>query len=811
MVRILVNGETLDLAADFAIDINDSSPVFNDRGSQSVPVTVPATRKNRRLLRFADRVDNAGDVAGDINVTLQSASYVRAGKLNIVEASRSAGVSLNIGFDNSIAYQKWATAKLCELRSMPVYTSGYGSTPQGLLKDLFTKYTSADPSGTPFAVFPIAVARNTESVDGTDRTIWELLNVPEGSAFRQRDTVKRFVNGAVTDVKVPAGYGVTPFVRVWRVLEIIFDDLRVKIEDNPFKNDPELAMLVVLNNNADACCGGTLRYAELMPDCTVEEFLNALWVRFGLVYDIDADAATVRLRFIRDIIADGQPVTLPGTQTDYETVSYLSPRYIKMSAGTSLEEAAPAQERFEDFSRGLDLSRLSMGLDVTSWAHEVYEDGHTEWDGDIRDDWWDSFDPEEPDPEAPEPEEPDPDDDYDPDYPGDDRDDWDYDPYSLPARAADKSTSAASSLAREFITGKWYKLDNVNGTVLESGSGFFSWDPATPGLEALELKSVDECVPVARVPSVNDNFNDFCPLYLCGSRHYSTYIAGGENQGDDSSSTPLSFLFAYTVDRKTVGRINGEGADGRRLTTDIGVKPQLSLLFQFSDGLFAKFWSAYDEMLRHSCRSVTVPVRVAVSEVKSLDMLRPVLFKGVPCALDTADYSIGPSSHTLADIRLRVLSPQGSYDIAAEQGIPDFAAALRHLEWYRLRENLAEKAHDPALRAVAAQTYKTNTGYEPHGTQGDSYDVTADGAILSTYYRRQPTWETDTQLPEPLAHALTITRTYKAYARFDIYEVHDMQADPRDPVDIELSETPIGTATVEVEYTVTLRSKWVNG
>ncbi|MFR8319507.1 MAG: hypothetical protein ACLVB8_02320 [Bacteroides thetaiotaomicron] len=42
MLKIKTNKGYLDLGGDFTVQIDEKSPVMNDRGSQTVPVTVPS-------------------------------------------------------------------------------------------------------------------------------------------------------------------------------------------------------------------------------------------------------------------------------------------------------------------------------------------------------------------------------------------------------------------------------------------------------------------------------------------------------------------------------------------------------------------------------------------------------------------------------------------------------------------------------------------------------------------------------------------------------------------------------------------------
>ena len=45
-----------DLQNDFSIEIEDTSPIYNERGSQSVPATLPASRNNLSLITHVHRL-----------------------------------------------------------------------------------------------------------------------------------------------------------------------------------------------------------------------------------------------------------------------------------------------------------------------------------------------------------------------------------------------------------------------------------------------------------------------------------------------------------------------------------------------------------------------------------------------------------------------------------------------------------------------------------------------------------------------------------------------------------------------------------
>lgn len=814
MIQIKTKGEALDLPAGFSIEIEDSNPIFNDRGSQSIPATVPATRRNIRLLDAPHRIDAGNDPnLPERTAEVIEGAYIRRGAMNITEAGKTEGITFNVGFDNSTAYAKWSKKKLSELSGLPTYKpdlSQQGYPIDLVLDELYRIYRAPNPQKDDFAVFPLAINNESTGTDNAKKIYWEALNLVGDHGLAQPNKVKRLLDGEVTEVSVPEGYMVSPFLRVWRVLELIFADMDLNIVTNPFIQDLELSRLVVLNNAADSVCRAEIKYSDLMPDSTVEEFLNALWVRFGLVYNIDNNTGTVRLKLLKDIIAQRGNRNLDRYAAGSPKIIYEERQYIKLSANTSIEGAAPSHERFEDFIKGLDVSTVHLGTHVSQWQNTGTQED-PRWDGDYNDGYYDDFDPwNDPDWEVPEPPEP--------EWPGpdDDRDDYDY--YAARSAAAPQSgttvtTSKNTFLAREFVTGMWYRLDATNGKVRLSSSSFFNWDPQPEGLTPLDLSSDDEFVPVERVSTVGlgvgHSYNDRCPLYLFGARHYHSYIKGSDETETSGDQTPLAFMFAYTKGNKTFGRLTPEGDDGQVITLDDGTKPTISLLFQFKDGLFAKFWADYDEILRHGNRSVEVKTRINKLDLPLLNLLDAYTFKGIRVLIDTMTYSLPSGREVSTDLKLRTIQTQGRYNIKKEQNVPDFAAAARHLEWFLYSETYGEALNTAGVRAEAAKRYKANTGYQEHGTEGDYWYIGANSAVFKRIARLSPIWQSDSTIPKAGAQGQKNIRKYKALLTYDIFEIHDMSYQDG-PDDWELDETPIGEVSVTVEYQVVLYSKWVN-
>lgn len=790
MILILINGEPLDLPVGFSIQMEDTNPIFNDRGSQTIPATVPATDKNRRLLGFADRLDNIS--SAPISAVLESGSYRREGKLNITGCT-SEGFSFNLGFDNSVAYEKWQGKQLKDLSGLPTFAPADGTGRENLMAQLYGIYNACDSQIQPLAVFPIAVNNANHGEGASNKIYWEFLNVPFENTLNQPTVVRRVDNNELRDVTVPQGYGVSPFVRVWKMLELIFSDLGLEVCSNPFKDDKTLARLVVLNNAADACCRGVVDYRDLLPDCTVQEFLNSLWVRFGMVYNINGRAGTVSVDLIKDIINQPSVVDITNTQIGSKEINYLTPRYIKLSAKTSLEGAAPPAERLEDFAQGSNLSTIRMGADVKRWSFRGGNDGG--WDGDVADSSPDD----------------DPWSDYDP---GDDIPDYretEAEPVAMMATQSSGADNPGTELAREFVTGNWYRLDATNGKPKNGGSGFFNWDPAPYGAEAIELASDDECVPVGYANNYDTNsgnrFSGKLPLYLVGARHYHSYIAGDELTERDGESTPLAFMFAYNLNGGgTIGRLTPEGEDGMPINLRDTAVAKGSLYFNFKDGLYNTYWRAYDEILRNGVKEASTSVRVPRWQMETMNLLDVYQTDGVRCLLDRVEYSLPGQSVVIADLTLRTAQRGRDYS-DVDLGLPPISAAARRLQWRLLAENFGSNLDTLEVRTQGAQKFIAGTGYVAHGVADDYFRVGND-CLRFAGIVRATSWERDATIPVPVDIANKLTRTYKARIKYDVYEAHDTLCD--DGTEETLySATPIGAVTVDVTYTVVIAPKWV--
>ena len=310
-------GEVFDLPQDFVIEGEKNNPLFSKKGSRTVSVSFPATPHNRRLLDDACRLDRARKPAQDIPVVIETGPVQQSGQMAINSASPKV-IAANIGFDEGEIYSRMSDMQLA---GMPILSEPpYNFTPPGdtreqrtdalpdHLTDVMKELADAD-----YFVFPLVLKYDTNGVteEQPDKTFKEyriILNeldvqplpsptpTPIGAIVelkgRTHQLLTWYIDSEEVYIDAIKGYGVSPFLKVGPLLEIVFANFGFAVEENPFLTHPQLKKPVVLNNTMDTILSGTLHYRDLMPDLSVNDFLDGLYNKFGLLWPVDSNTKT---------------------------------------------------------------------------------------------------------------------------------------------------------------------------------------------------------------------------------------------------------------------------------------------------------------------------------------------------------------------------------------------------------------------------------------------------------------------------------------------------------------------------------------
>ncbi|MCL1942236.1 MAG: hypothetical protein FWF54_01610 [Candidatus Azobacteroides sp.] len=342
-LKISTSEGTYDSAPDFKAEFELTNPFFTDKGSQTVATTVPDTDNNRKLTGYANRTDKAEKI-GKKPVTVTSGVFIRNG-LQAVNGISPAGINISIGLDEGEMYAKMSKMKLNELPDLPV--SDYG-TPENLashLNDVMLEEVAAD-----YEVFPVIISYQEHENKTYIEWLNEVSDDPSWKMLLRNKRTKDFlVSGTPMSVTVPAGYGISPFLKVSTVLRLIYSNFGYNLETNDFDTHFQLKKLVVLNNCADTIVKGKIVYRQLMPDAGVSDFLTALWVRFGVKIFIDSNTRTAKAVFIKDRIKSLPAEDWSALRDELPEQTFTAYKQLKLLASKSLEGAKTECDTYKEF------------------------------------------------------------------------------------------------------------------------------------------------------------------------------------------------------------------------------------------------------------------------------------------------------------------------------------------------------------------------------------------------------------------------------------------------------------------------------
>jgi len=360
-------GEIFDLPPDYVIESEKNNPLFTNKGSQSVSIAFPNTDNNRKLLEHANRLDIAIKPSKSIPVVVESGPVHQSG-IMIINSASDQTISANIGWDESEMYASMGTTQLRDLRNLPVFTAG-GDDLDTRVDAMLTHLTAVmkEQIDADYYIFPIILKHDIEEKESEETSgkfttdHYEILNdfqyFKSGANGDMGDLmgltsriIPRWIDSEVILFDVPKGYGVSSFLKVGRLLELIFEEhFGWKLANNPFKEHRQLKRLVVLNNTMDTVLTGRLHYKDMMPDITIKEFIDSLYNKFGMQYFVNSNTKTIELMFWKDVLSAQSTVDFTKYKTAPVTINYSQNKQLKLVANREIEGTEVPYNTFEEF------------------------------------------------------------------------------------------------------------------------------------------------------------------------------------------------------------------------------------------------------------------------------------------------------------------------------------------------------------------------------------------------------------------------------------------------------------------------------
>lgn len=259
------SGEEYDLTPGTQLEMSRVNPFFNDYGEQSLPITLPTTDKNRRLLVYPDDIAGISKMSQRTNAMIQQGVFSVPCRQAILSGNRKTGIETSFYLNTGAFYEKIKDVQLSTIFEKKVITFTSVTEAIAYCRNLYINHSDL------FACFPVMIESGTLNQLGENGTDgYPLLY----NAQARTETVDE------KTISLSPGFYITPFIRANHLLREIFAYWGYTLADNFFTQTIPFSDMVFLNSTIDTIVKNEIRYSQIVPDCMVTTILNVYRYRF---------------------------------------------------------------------------------------------------------------------------------------------------------------------------------------------------------------------------------------------------------------------------------------------------------------------------------------------------------------------------------------------------------------------------------------------------------------------------------------------------------------------------------------------------
>jgi hypothetical protein len=319
------SGQAYDLFPNTEIELTRYNPFFNDLGEQSIPLSMPSTVKNLHLLGHPDRADNINKPGARLNTNIQSGAFSVLGRQAILSAQTKGTIETSFYLHEGAFYEKIEDITLFEIfENQKLEFSDIQAT-------ISFMYSLIPGNDQRFAVFPVF----TDQYILNDTTT---ATTSEGY-YRFKNEVETSEKVDDKTITIPAGFYITPFVKVKHILQEVLTHLGYTLASS-FLDQAPFNNMVFLNDNLDTIVGNSINYIDVVPDISVKELFNVVR-KFHVEFVPDEVNRIIHIVPFNDILSDPVSADLSPNAVSHLLVNYHN-QYKQLKL-TSEQLALPAE------------------------------------------------------------------------------------------------------------------------------------------------------------------------------------------------------------------------------------------------------------------------------------------------------------------------------------------------------------------------------------------------------------------------------------------------------------------------------------
>lgn len=363
----LKKGEAYQLYPFAQLSIERTNPFFNEYGEVSVPIDLPCSEHNLRLLDYPHLL-GSNKKQQMLDAVIQDGQYYAQCRQCVLSATAKGNISTAFYVNDGSFYSRLKDIRLKDVFKNE-YVPGVNTVAQGI--DFCRKLRKdEDPH---FANFPILVdddsgleggyshkvinafgkeKRITVGVKG--KTIEVDLFLPNESDedCDFYNAVQRTEHVNNIRLTLQPGYYISPFIRANYVLSRVFNKFGYKLNDNFFSQTIPFKNMVLINNVIDVLVNGKIKLADLVPEVTCLEFLSVFRKKFCCEFVTNEGERTVDVVFLADMVNKHPVADLTNYLTAEPTVQYKSTKdYKRITLASKYTVESELQEGYDSLDK----------------------------------------------------------------------------------------------------------------------------------------------------------------------------------------------------------------------------------------------------------------------------------------------------------------------------------------------------------------------------------------------------------------------------------------------------------------------------
>lgn len=705
------SGEALQLNPDTKLSIERTNPFFNEYGEQSVPVDIPASDHNCRLLGHPEAFGiRKRTMMSD--AVIQDGEYYAQCRQAVLSARRHGTISTSFYMNDGSFYSRLENAKLRDIYGTERITAA-GSTVASCIAWCKTLINNTDPD---YTIFPVLVtddsgldtgwnykilnnwgtmrllsssgSKDSPSTYQEHQTHWPLFG-SSGGSFEGEKARDEYVNEVA--VALTPGYYISPFVRARRVLTDLFTHFGYTLQPNFFTQTEPFASMAIVNNCIDTLVNGFILKADLVPDISCKDFLAVFRKKFCCEFEADEATRTVSVRFLKDIVDAAPSADLTHRMTAEPTFAYKAQKDYKRVKLT-------AEHHVNSDTSGYDTLKELLKDNDAAWFNKVtgafYKYGYTGGQ-------------------------------------------------SLPAKVAESSMDYDTGDVEETFEVKVPEQQPEYRNTAYT----YEWDEELRTKDGPELLYIgDYTARHSRLKITSagsdDAENDTDKTVQCPCMLAFCYKDPASFLGCAGSISAYNLLYHYYVgdgsmydgmsDNRSAAFLAGYG------TQIVGI-PRLwdySLFYWGPDGIFENFYRPMDDLQRNTLNEVKVKLLLTDHEKISIPPTSKVSIRSVPFLLDKLKFVIGGKDEPL-ETQLRTLAMAADSVTAktVERMMP-YQMTAYHWASYMIQEEVTYRQ----IRSIIPSHDNGEPDY-PEGELKTVYPPTPTADMVGQRFGEQTVWQ----------------------------------------------------------------------